>query len=73
MDFDITNIQDYMTNEVWETLQQLGMVHYTSTILSLTQHAVTTKHLEWMCSHCQLSTTHRNMLECDDYCRWFHW
>ena len=27
IDFDITKIQDYMTNEAWETLQQLLSIH----------------------------------------------
>ena len=26
-----------------------------------------------LCSHCQLSRTHRDMIECDDCCKWFHW
>ena len=74
INFDITNIQDYMINEAWEALQQLDKVtlHFNHTIIN-TKTTVTTKRLEWMWSHCQLSTTHRDMIECDDCCRWFHW
>ena len=38
IDFDIANIQDYMTNEAWKALQQLGKEDYTWTILSSTQN-----------------------------------
>ena len=36
INFDITNIQGYMTNEAWEALQQLGKVtlHFNHTIIN---------------------------------------
>ena len=38
IDFHIINIQDYMTNEAWEALQQLGKValHFNHTIIDTT-------------------------------------
>ena len=38
IDFDISNIQVYVTNEAWETLQQLGKVtlHFNHTIINTT-------------------------------------
>ena len=40
IDFDITKIQDYMTNGAWEALQQLGKVtlHSNHTIINTTPH-----------------------------------